>query len=199
MHGRAEEALDEERRRRVGADVIGERTKNGAVAELIAIAEEPRGCRCESHALALEAFERVQLALQARVFFFDAAHVGAGAGVFLAPVACGFVRGRERRVGLGGGGVRDRELLVRDFKLALREPLLRRELFMLGGEGVRALCDVGELTLGAFAFELQTAKAIAELAYELVRALERVAPDGRAPRVVFFKRRRGAAALQRPR
>jgi hypothetical protein len=48
------------------------------------------------------------------------------------------------------------------------------ELLVLRGERVRALRDVGQLTLRAFALQFEAAQAVAQIAHELVGALERV-------------------------
>ena len=59
VHRGAEETLDEQRRRLVGADEVGERAEHRAVAELLALAQQPRRGGRESDALALERLERV--------------------------------------------------------------------------------------------------------------------------------------------
>ena len=67
VHRGAEEALDEQRRRLIGADEIAQRAEHRAVAELLALAQQTRGGGRETDALALERVERVDLALQRRV------------------------------------------------------------------------------------------------------------------------------------
>ena len=178
VHGRSQKALDEERRRCVGADEVRKRAEHRARTKLLTIAQQACGRRGEPDALALESLERAELAVHSGVLFFHPANLGAGGSVALAPVTRGVVRGRERRVRFGGGGGRDGELLVGDFQFALRQPLLRGELFVFAGELVRALRHIGELTLRTFALELEPAEAVAHLAPELLGAVECVAPDG---------------------
>ena len=101
VHRRAEEPLDEQRRRLIGADEIGQRAEDRAVAELLALAKQSRGGRRESDALALERVERVDLALERRVSVSSARNSSARAAAFafarLAIASRARLRARGRR------------------------------------------------------------------------------------------------------
>ena len=67
MHRRAEESLDEQRRRLIRAEEVGQWSEDRAVAELVLLAQESSGGGRKPDAFALERVEGVDLALKRRV------------------------------------------------------------------------------------------------------------------------------------
>src|SRR5204863_5888025 len=68
--------LDQQRGRLVRADEVTQRTEDRAVAELFSFAQEARGRRRETHALAFEGAECIDLPLQRRVDLIGAKQLG---------------------------------------------------------------------------------------------------------------------------
>ena len=78
VHRGAEEALDEECRRLIGADKVAQRPDYLAVAEAFTLTEQPGRSWREADALALQCVEGVDLALKRRVRFVSAEKVRTG-------------------------------------------------------------------------------------------------------------------------
>ena len=161
-------------------------TEHGALAETLALAQQPRRRRRETDAVALELLERVDAALQRGQRFVGAEQLCARDRLALARLAIG----RARRLHLAGGGrggaLRGVHLHLQLVVLPTRDRERVVELRLLLRERVGALAHLVELAHRALALVLHAPHAVLQLAQLALGVLHGVARFGDdSPRFVL--------------
>src|SRR5262245_5890038 len=168
----AQEALDQQRRRLIRGDEVGERTDDGSRPELLALLEHTGSGRRESNALAFQCLERVHFALKCRVCFVHTEQLRARGRFLRTRFAILGARLLKRLLRRGEHLTRPFDGDGRRLELAPDECdgiAEQRAFFLESGGPLRRLVQLASYAL---AVELHAARAIVELAQSAVGLLD---------------------------